>query len=239
MIVRTRSIVLNYFRYGETDLIVNLYTEELGRQTIFVKGAHNKKSAVRSVLFQPLYLVETEIHHRSNRQMQRISSIQVCQILQGIPFDPVKSSIAFFIAEILGKTLKEEEANPDLFNFLYQAIQTLDLNERGTANFHLLFLIHYTRYLGFYPHSEDSPDNLWIDLRQNHMMVFPLLPSYMEFNQLLSRLYHTGFERLGDIHLDHHQRNELTEFILSYYSKHVDDFGKVKSFPILRNVFQD
>ncbi len=151
MIVPTRAIVLNHIRYNDSSLIANLYTEALGKQTIFIQGAFKKKSAVRSVLFQPLYLIETEIHYRANRQMQRISDAYIFKPLKHIPFDPVKSSIALFVAEILNKTLKEEEQNLELFKFLIHSIEMLDLNDAGTANFHLIFLLHYTRYLGFYP----------------------------------------------------------------------------------------
>ena len=209
MISTTRSIVLNHFRYGDSSLIVHLYTESMGRQTIFVKGAFSKKSPVRAAMFQPLHLVETDLHHRTNRQMQRVSNVQVYCQLQNIPFDPVKSCIALFIAEILYKTLKEEEANPGLFDFLLHAIQTLDLSDCGTANFHLAFLVHYSRYLGFYP------------------------------NRLPTQLIGVSFESLGNMQLNHYQRNSLTEYLLNHYAMHVDNFGKLKSFPILQNIFQD
>ena len=208
MISTTRAIVLNHLRYGDSSLIANLYTESMGRQTVFVKGAFSKKSPVRAAMFQPLHLIEIDLHHRANRQMQRISNVQVYCQLQSIPFDPVKSCIALFIAEILYKTLREEESNAGLFDFLLHAIQTLDLNDYGTANFHLVFLVHYSRYLGFYNH---------------------------QFTQL----FEMSFEHLGNLQLNHNQRNSLTENLLDYYAKHVDNFGKLKSFPVLRNIFQD
>ena len=208
MIFNTRSIVLNQLRYGDSSLIVHLYTERMGRQTVFVRGVFSKKSPVSAAMFQPLNLIETDLHHRANRQMQRISNAQIYCPLQSIPFDPVKSCIAMFIAEILYKTLREEEHNPELFNFLLHSIQTLDLNDCGTANFHLVFLVHYSRYLGFY-------------------------------NHLLTQRFGMSFEHLDKFQLNHNQRNHIAEYILNYYSLHVDNFGKLKSFPVLQNIFQD
>ena len=240
LIAHTRAIVLSHFRYGDSSLIVNLYTECMGRQTILIKGAFSKKSAVRAAFFQPLHLVETALHHRTNRQMQRVSNLQVYRPLQHIPFDPVKSSIALFIAEILYKTLKEEEANPGLFDFLLHTIQMLDLNDCGTANFHLLFLVHYSRYLGFYPNTEHASDNTWFDSQKGSFVLIPTASSPSpEYNHLLTQLFGMSFECLDSLQINHHQRNYLAEYLLSYYSMHVANFGTLKSFPVLQNVFQD
>ena len=211
MISATRAIVLNHLRYGDNSLIVNLYTESMGRQAVFVKGTFSKKSAMRLALFQPLHLVETDLYHRANRQMQRVSNIHICYPFQSIPFNPVKNSIALFIAEVLHKTLKEEESNPELFCFLFHTIQALDLNDCGTANFHLVFLVHYSRHLGF----------------------------YLKYDHLFPQLFEMSFENLDSLQINHHQRNTLTECLLEYYSIHVANFGKLKSFSVLRNIFQD
>ena len=210
----------------------------MGRQTVFVKGAFGKKSAVRASFFQPLYLVETDLHYRANRQMQRIANVQMYYPFQTITFDPVKSCIALFIAEILYKTLREEEANPKLFDFLLQSIQTLDLNERGTANFHLVFLIHFSRYLGFYPNTEEASTNAWFDSRKGSFVLIPTASSpTSEYNHLLKQILKMSFDHLDSFQINHHQRNYLTNYLLEYYSMHLDNFGKTKSFSILQNVF--
>jgi len=220
LITATRAIVLNTFKYGDSSLIANLYTELFGRQTVFMKGVYSKKSAKSIALLQPLHLLETAFHYRSNRQMQRVSSVHLFYPFQTIPFDPVKRCITLFIAEILYKTLREEEANSDLFNFLLHTIQTLDLNEQGTANFHLAFMVHYSRYLGFYPNSEQA------------------YSPHPEYNALLLKLFAISFDRLDDLPINQRQRNYLAEYLLGYYSTHVENFGKMKSFEVLQNIFQ-
>ena len=195
---------------------------------------------MRAALFHPLHLVETEIRHRENRQMQRISHVRVCAPFRYIPFDPVKTCIALFVAEILHKTLKEEEPNRPLFDFLTHSVQTLDLNDSGTANFHLMFLTHYTRYLGFYPNTEQLSDDMWFDSRKGNFGAAPDASSPLpEYNRLLKQLFGMSFEHLDDLRINHLQRNYLTEYLLGYYAMHVENFGKVKSYPVLQNVFRD
>ena len=193
---------------------------------------------MRTAMFQPLYIVETQLHHRINRQMQRISNVQIHYPFQNITFDPVKRCIAMFIAEILYKTLKEEEYNAELFDFLLHAIQTLDLNDCGTANFHLVFLVHYLRYLGFYPNTEQAADNTWFDLRKGSFVFMPTVSSLtLEYNHLLKKLFEISFDSLDSLQINHNQRNCLTDYLLGYYSAHLENFGKLKSFSVLRDVF--
>ena len=210
MIHATRAIVLSHLRYGDNSLIIHLYTEKLGRQTVFVNGVFSKKSAMRPSLFQPLHLLDTQLHHRANRQMQRISNTQMHYSFQNMPFDPVKNCIALFIAEVLYKTLKEEEANNKLFEFLLHTIQTLDLNEHGTANFHIAFLVHYSRYLGF----------------------------SLKYENLSPQLSEISFDNLQSLQLCHHQRNKIVEYLLECYSMHMENFGKLKSLPVLQSLFE-
>ena len=240
MISATRAIVLNQLRYGDNSLIVHLYTESVGRQTVFVKGAFSRKSPMRAALFQPLHLLEVHLHHRANRQMQRLSNVAVHCPFHDIPFEPAKSCIALFIAEVLYKTLKEEEANPEMFNFLLHAIQTLDLNERGTANFHLVFLVHYSRYLGFYPNTEHLSDSAWFDAQKGIFAPMPSAASPLpEYNRLLAQLFGMSFDNLDHLKINHHQRNYLAEYLLDYYSAHLANFGKLMSHGVLRSVFQE
>ena len=238
MIYATRAIALNHLRYGDNSLIVHLYTESMGRQTVFAKGALGKKSQLRAAFFQPLHLLETHLHHRENRQMQRLSNVSLHIPFQNIPFDPVKNAIAMFIAEVLHKTLKEEEPNPAMFDFLLHAIQTLDLNERGTANFHLVFLVRYSRYLGFFPNTEQSSDSAWFDAQKGRFVSAPAHSSPpSEYNSLLRRLFDMSFNDLDRLKINRDQRNWLAEYLLNYYSTHFVNFGKLTSHGVLRSVF--
>jgi DNA repair protein RecO (recombination protein O) len=139
----------------------------------------------------------------------------------------------------LHKTLKEEEANAGLFDFLLHTVQALDLNDYGTANFHLVFLVHYSRYLGFYPNTEQASEYTWFDARMGSFVAIPAVTSPLpEYNHLLTQILGMSFDCLDNLSINHHQRKYLTEYLLEYYSTHVTNFGKLKSFPVLRNVFQ-
>ena len=54
---KTRGIVLRSIKYGETSLVVTVFTELFGIQTYMVNGVRSSKSA-RSVFFQPAAILD-------------------------------------------------------------------------------------------------------------------------------------------------------------------------------------
>ena len=80
-----------------------------------------------------------EIDHRQGRELQRAREIRTNHPYQTVPYDIVKASQAIFLAELLFKVLKEEEARPKLFQFLSHSFQIFDLLQHGEANFHFAF----------------------------------------------------------------------------------------------------
>ena len=107
-----RAILLNRISYSESSLIVTYYTFENGIQKFIFQGG--KKKAHQ--LF-PLSLSEITYYKRPDSDLGKLTSAESYQLLKEVPFNPIKSTIAFFIAEVLLKCLKTEESEKDLFLF--------------------------------------------------------------------------------------------------------------------------
>jgi DNA repair protein RecO (recombination protein O) len=136
---KTRGIVLQQIKYSDSQIIAHIYTEQFGRQAFMFRRAKSKKSGNSLNFLQPLFLLEIEAQIKDKRQIQRARELRNYPHFNNIPFDITKSSIAIFLAEILSRVLKEEEANAELFNFLYHSVLLLDEEKEHFANFHLLF----------------------------------------------------------------------------------------------------
>jgi DNA repair protein RecO (recombination protein O) len=124
MLHKTRGIGLSYLRYRESSIITKIYTEAFGIQTYIVNGVRSSKSKNnRIALFQPLPLLDMVVYHKNKEDtVHRISELKCYAPFHSIPFDVIKSSLALFITEILGKTLREEESNELLFRFIEESI---------------------------------------------------------------------------------------------------------------------
>ena len=239
MIHKTRGIVLHQIKYSDNSIIVTIYTELFGRQSYIIKGVHNKKSKIKSNLFQPLYLLEMDAYYKPNKNIQNVKEIQSAYIFSSMPYDIRKSSIALFIAEILYKTLQEHEANKDLFNYLFHSIQLLDLKDDSISNFHLYFLVHLSKYLGFFPNNNYSQEKCYFDLRAgSFMQIKPMHNSCLEkgLSKIFSQLLTFSENQHQEIELSHSERMFLLEKLVEFYSLHHEGVVNIKSLGVLKEV---
>jgi len=229
MLVKTRGIVLKFIKYRETSIIVNIYTEFLGLQSYIVNGVRSSRSKKSKIaLYQPLTLLDLVVYYRESSNLQRLSESKCSQPFSTIPLDPKKTAIALFIVEILSKTLKEQVENQDLFNFIWNSITRFDASDFPAENFHLIFIIKLTRYLGFSPGSsveirnelKDSLDHQWLQAEESKLLDQMLACDYLNVPKLTNQ-----------------QRTGILNIILSFYQLHVEQFGVVKSVKVLNQVF--
>ena len=160
---KARGIVLNSLKYGDSAMVVHLLTDALGRQSYMVQGVRSSRGrGSKLALFQPMFALEFEGLTSSRQQMHRFREVQSGIVLQRMPFDVRRSTIALFMAEVLYRLVKESEPDSQLFDFVWESIGALDSMEEGVANFHLWFLVNLSRFLGFYPGNEYMP-GAWFD----------------------------------------------------------------------------
>src|SRR6266498_764247 len=116
----TKGIILRTVKYGETSLIVTIFTEIFGIQSYLVNGvrASTKKGSGKANLFQPAAILDLIVYHNELKNLQRIKEFRWGHLYQHIFSDIKKNAVASFMVELLAKCLKQPEANPDLFYFV-------------------------------------------------------------------------------------------------------------------------
>lgn len=240
MLQKLRGIVLHHINYGETSIILYIYTEQKGRLAIIIPGARGKRRNKKISLYHNLAILDLEIYYKDSRELHQIKEARPVLPMSSITGDPVKSSIALFLAEVLYRTLKEEEANPDLFSFLENTIQYFEMAHEGIANFHLYMLINLTRFLGFFPVDNHKDKTDWFNLRSGQFSPLPpeasdrLKPAVAA---LLAKFMHSDLDEAVSIKLNHNQRNEMLSGMLEFYSIHLQGMGEIKSYSVMREIF--
>ena len=225
--------MLHHVKYGESSLIVTLYSEKHGRLACMVNGVRSKKPRFPATLFQPITLLDVELYYRKNRELQRIKEASLCCQYNTIPFSHTKTTIALFLSEVLYLTLREEESNPVLFSYLFHAFQLLDSKEKGIANFHVWFMIHFSRFLGILP---SDPAAITGHADEADMKRFMGLPE--EAVTALTGMMESPQGLPDHIKISNVNRTLLLERIIRHYADHVDGFSRLKSFAVLREVFE-
>ena len=241
MLTKTQAIVLHSLKYGETRLIVDMFTRSQGRQSFIVSIPKSVKGKIKKQLFQPLTLLEIEYDLRPKLQLQKLSDVRLASPFSSIPFDPNKLSISLFIAEFLYYALRSEQRNEPLFDYIVNSIQWLDAQTNRFANFHLVFLMRLSRFLGFYPNLDHYQAGDYFDLRESVFLPVPpvhrdfLHPQEAEKIQLMMRM---DFPTMHLFRMSHQERNRLLEVSLVYYRLHLPDFPELKSVSVLQELYQ-
>lgn len=241
MIEKTRAIVLHFFKFKETQFIVDFLTETHGRLTFLVKMSSRNSGLVKRQYLQSLMLLNIEFDYRPNLQFQKLKNIEVAHPFVSIPFSPMKVSLSLFLAEVLLYATRCEQKNELLFSFVFDSLVWLDDEKGSVANFHILFLAKLSFYIGIGPNiSEASVEKPYFDLVDGTFVS--LVPNHAHFlteqeSNVLLQLLRLDYKTMHLYQMSRVQRNYCVEVILSYFRLHVPGFQEVKSLSVLKELF--
>ncbi len=243
MVHTTKGVVLRTVKYGDTSIITSIYTELFGIQQYIVKGVRQstKTSAGKASYFQPSAILELEVHHNDMKQLNFIKEFRWAYLYEQVLFDVVKNTVATYIIELLQHSLKQPEANPELFYLIEDTLKQLDKgNATLTGNLPLYFTMHLASELGFQLQGDYSNSTPFVDLQEGFFVdVKPNHPYYLEGDlaKITSEIANLPFySELENIQLNQQTRRQLLEAYQLYLSLHITGFGVMKSYAILQEV---
>ena len=241
MLVKTKAIVLHSFKFGESKMIVDMLTEAEGRLSFVVNMPRSSKSKMKKQFFQPLTLLEVECDVRPNVQLQKLREVRISDPFAGIPFDARKLSIALFLAEFLYYSTRGEQHNEALFAYIENSILWLDGCQSSYANFHLVFMMRLTRFIGFYPYIDDYQEGSVFDMRAAAFSSFvPLHTDYVQAPDAarIQTLMRMNYETMHLFRMNHDERNRIVDVLMTYYRLHVPNFPELCSLDVVRDLWR-
>lgn len=239
MLHKTRGIFLQKINYSETSLIAKVYTEAFGLQSYLVKGARSKKSRFKANMLQHLALLDMEVYHRDNANLQKVKELSILEPFKELPYQVKKGTIALFINELLIKALKEEGSAPGLFNFLYNALIYLDQTQERIKSFHLIFMIRLSSYLGFNPQGDFSMKTPFFDLMEGVFVAHQPAHTYFlekEIAEKLSLIKKLDVEESPVQQLSSAEQRILLLKLIDFYKLHLPGMSDLKSVAVLQSV---
>lgn len=235
---KSEAIVLHSLKYGEGRIIVDMYTRSDGRLSFIVPVPRSQRSKVKKQYLQPLTLLAIEADVRQQAQLQKLRDARLLVPLPSLLSDPTKLSIGLFVAEFLYHALKGEQQNEPLFCYVRDSIVWLDSAPDRYVNFHLVFLMRLSRFLGFWPNLEEEGD--YFDLRAASFCTEPplhrdfLLPQEAGHIRLLMRM---DFPTMHLFRLTRAERARILEILLLYYRLHLPAFPELRSLQVLQELY--
>lgn len=248
-VFKTKGVVLKTVKYGETSLIVTIYTELFGWQTYMVNGvrAVSKKGNSKANIYQPTALLDLDVYYNEFKQINRIKEAKWQHLYEHILTNVLKNGIAVYMVELMTKCLRQQEANENMFAFIEDSFIHLDKSDHTVlANFPIFFALHLSGFLGFTPRIEDNSiledSGMVFDMQEGIFTIeVPSHNFYIEQKMavILSEILKVMQpEELATIELNGAIRRKILEAIEMYYSLHIAEFGKMKTVPILQEILR-
>lgn len=235
--VTTDGIVLSTVRYSDSSVIAKIYTEQSGLASFMVRTGSGKKALTKLALLQPLSLVELTYKSDHRKGIHTPRTLERSSGLNSIPFDTVKTCIALFMAEIIARSIHEEEQNQRLFLFLQNAILMLDGSTESCSNFHLKFMLEFSSHLGFYPHHFNGETHF--DLYEGEFCNTQPIHAHYTEGTATAKLA----EMMGIAMSEHHTvqmggalRRTLLQKLIDYFRLHLDGMKELRSHKVLEEV---
>ncbi len=238
MIVSTPAIVLAIIKYNDNSAIIKTYTAQTGFTSFFIrnffKGRTNRQ---KKAVFQPGALIEIIFNFKNKAHLEHLKDARILYHYKNIHNNFDKLNLLTFIREILLESLKNEQGDNELFQFIFEKLTTLDQPETD-PDFHLKFMLQLTRYLGFFPDLQTN--GKFFDLKN---AVFtdqiPLNPYLNESETILFKNF-SGmiFATKNNTKLKQSDRKELIDILLHYYRYHISQFNMPNSVKILHQMYE-
>lgn len=242
---KTSAIVLRSLKYGDKRVIVDMFTRQHGRLSYIVPLPTSARSKIKKQYFQPLTLLNIEGKLRPQSQLQHLDDASLLVPLPSLLTVPTKLALGLFVAEFLCHALRDEQQNEPLFDYIQGSIEWLDAASQSYANFHLVFLMRLSRFLGFYPnlsHFSNLKSQTFFDLRNATFCTEPplhrdfLMPEEASRIKILMRM---DFYTMHLYRLSRAERNRILEILLLYYRLHLPAIPELRSLAVLHELFND
>ncbi|MBL4652032.1 MAG: DNA repair protein RecO [Flavobacteriales bacterium] len=223
------GIILHKLKYSDTSLIVKILTREQGLISGIARGV--RKSKKGGFLFQTGNIVEVECSKKATSSLYSIKECTISRPYLNALDDISKNMIIIFLCEYVLRSIEEEHTDPELYDFVLGQFLSLDRgqNREKTKEFHLVFLIQLTKYLGFYPennYQKGMSFNLLAGQFSRESVNYDLTTSSWLAELMAQKEDAVVFDSKT-------KRKEVLHLLVKYYKIHLLGMGEIKSLQVL------
>lgn len=240
MLTRIKGIVLQTIRHNDKNNIIVLYTRERGRVSLLSSAAGGKQGKIRNARLSLMAVVESDVNFKETRELQYLGAINPVISWRNIYFDPMKSALAFFMAEFVNKLLYTSDADPALWDFLVGSLHHLDTLDKGIANFHIAFLIRLLPFMGIEPDITGYSPGAIFDLQAGEYTDdFTRKGVYLSAidSARVALLLRMNYGNMHLYRFNVEERRNLLNVLIKYYSLHLPIREDLKCMEVLRELF--
>jgi DNA repair protein RecO (recombination protein O) len=224
-----QGILLNRINYSESSLILSYFTLENGLKKFIYQGAKKKGQQ-----FFPLVMHEITFYERPDSELSKLTQTSILNAHFDYQFNPIKSTIAYFIAEVCLKSMHEAK-DVDMYTFIENQLQALN-NQQDVSILPLLFLIKLSAELGFQPLLLEGEKPLYFDLEEGVFTDKKPIRHYFGRDCVSQELFKSFMDENYLPHLNTIDKKEAFKLMIIYFEIHVPSFKPGKTLQIIHEI---
>lgn len=241
MLHQTKAIVLRHTKYGESSLIVQLFTESLGAISIIAKGGRNSKKNKTANLYQIGTLLEIVLYYHPNKNFQIINEVKIAHLYESLSDSMVHNCLMQFSLECLHQLVKYDTPQEELFTLAFEYLTQLDAIDTALlANIPLYFLERLIQNLGYGIEGVYQSETSIFDLYQGKFVdAIHTQTIYIEGDKalVLSKLNQCkSLKEILELNITKADRLYIMDVLIKYMQIHIPEFKQLKSVPILNAI---
>lgn len=241
MLASTPALVLRSIKYGDTGLIATLYTERYGLQSYLLQGIRTSRKAEGAGMYQPGMILQAEVYHTPNKNLQRIREAHVAYYYQHIPGDILRTGLVLFFCEVLYRCIQEPEPNDEWFDFFDATFRQVDVADtEQLSNLAVWFCLQWARHMGFGFQNTFSEINSSLDLQNGRFCSHNAIESIHFIEGAEARYLSTMYQMpvVSAAEAVPGLRQQALHSVLLYLRLHIPHLGTLKSVDVLHDLLR-
>ncbi len=241
-LIKTEAIVLRKLDYGDTSKIAALYTEELGRISVIVKGGRTSKSKM-GMIVDPLNIIQIVLYKKESREIQLLTQADIVLAPSLIKNDLERIKFASAVNELVYALIPEHEPNHKIFKGIKRIFTLMNKDGESPKVLFIRFFLFFLKEIGYeiqLNHCSDclkelsSEKELFFsfnkgvlcpDCKDNQVISFDLN------QELFNHLICLNGKKNG-IQFDARILDRIIFFLEKYLSSNIEEFKGLKSLHI-------
>ncbi len=239
MIVKRQGIICRSTKYGESSLIVDIFSGDVGMRSYIIGGVRSKRGKSKSAALQLMTLVDFVCYDKNDEKnkLLRIKELKYEYVYRSLPFDVIKSSLGLFLLEVTRKAIRQADQNDEIYAFIRDQFVRLDQSEGSIAHFHIYYLIDLASVLGFGIMADYTTERPYFDLVEGHFIERYRDHRYtMDADQSEYMYQYLSGDR-SMISVPKGMRKNIMERLIDFYRYHIDDFGELRSLEVIQSLY--
>lgn len=210
--------MLHLTKYSDSSAVVHTIDSLHGRKSYFVRGLKSGRKS--TAMFHPLNILDIISYDSPKSSLSSLKEWTPVASFDSIRSNIYKSTIAMFISEVIFRSIRNEDADSSLSDWLCGAVARLESTDGPVANFHLWFLASFCTRMGFRPDGAIEPQGIFNPWEEDLFLL----------------IMKSTFEETMSLELSSSRRNAFSKKMLQYLSYHIGCEINARSLDVLHEV---